>query len=80
MNYKNDVETFSISFLFCEHSYITESLDRAMSLYILTLKVKLNGIRAVITVMRIKIFVEWSRNIVRFRFLFRMAERSMFKV
>ena len=56
---------------------LQKSLDRALFLYIFTHEVRLSGVRASITILHIRKFYKMLSNIVRSRFFFRIAKRSM---
>ena len=56
---------------------LQKSLDRAIFLYISTRKVRLSGVTASITVVRIRKFYEMYKNIARSRLFCRIAKRSI---
>ena len=56
---------------------LQKSLDRALFLYISIQDVRSSGLRAFITFVHIGKFFKVHQNIVRFRFFFRVAERSI---
>ena len=58
-------------------SYSTKSLDRALFLYNFIREVRSSGVRGSITIMQIRKFFKVHHNIVRFRFFFRIAKRSI---
>ena len=56
---------------------LLKSLDRALFLYKFILEARLSGVRASITIVRIRKFFKMHHNIVRFRFFLGIAERSI---
>ena len=54
-----------------------KSLDRALSLYTFIQEIRSSGVRASITIVHFQKFYKMLQSIVRLRFFFRLAERSI---
>ena len=54
-----------------------KSLDRALFLYIFIHEIRSSGVRASITIVHIRKFYKMYQSIVRLRFFFRIAKRSI---
>ena len=57
-----------------------KSLDRALFLYIFIHEIRSSGVRASITIVHIRKFYQTLQSIVRLRFFFRIAKRSILVV
>ena len=56
---------------------LKKSLDRALFLYIFIREVRSSGVRGSITIVHIRKFYKSLQNIIRLRFFFRIAKRSI---